>query len=172
MTATWILLSLLITLPAAGHTNDELDTWVAEWEQRIVTEELDVEQLAEWTDMARRHPAYFGRPVPHRHKPATTTRRYQGDVEQWRPLIATYFNASDVETALRIIACESGGNPNADNPRSSASGLWQHLARYWPQRSAAAGIPGASIWDPAASTIVAAHLRYHTTAGFQHWECW
>lgn len=31
----------------------------------------------------------------------------------------------------RVLACESGGNPTAQNPRSSASGLWQILDSTW-----------------------------------------
>lgn len=30
-----------------------------------------------------------------------------------------------------VLACESGGNPTADNPTSSASGLWQILDGTW-----------------------------------------
>lgn len=31
----------------------------------------------------------------------------------------------------RVLACESGGNPTAQNPTSSASGLWQVLVSTW-----------------------------------------
>ncbi len=30
-----------------------------------------------------------------------------------------------------VLACESGGNPTAQNPRSTASGLWQILNSTW-----------------------------------------
>lgn len=89
-------------------------------------------------------------------------------VEHWRPLVATYFAPSDIDRALNTIWCESRGNSNAKNPNSSASGLWQHLATYWTDRSNRAGIPGASIWDPEASTIVAAWLVY-SNGGWGHW---
>ena len=36
-------------------------------------------------------------------------------VEQWRPLIAKYFPANQVDNALRIMAAESGGVPTRDN---------------------------------------------------------
>lgn len=38
---------------------------------------------------------------------------HTGDVEQWRGLVAQYFPAGQVEYALAIMRCESGGNPNA-----------------------------------------------------------
>ena len=103
------------------------------------------------------------------------------NVERWRHLFERLFQPEDVETALRVVNCESRGNPEAKNPRSTASGLWQHLARYWGptwngqrlpggNRAARAGIPGASIWDPEASTIVAAFLVYES-GGWIHWTC-
>lgn len=33
--------------------------------------------------------------------------------------------------SCRVLACESGGNPTARNPRSTASGLWQVLDSTW-----------------------------------------
>lgn len=104
------------------------------------------------------------RPRTHRHEwiPA---------VERWRSLVELHFRARDVETALRIINCESRGDSLAANTRSSARGLWQHLERYWEGRSTRAGIAGADIFDPVASTIVAAYLRYDA-GGWTHWTCY
>jgi soluble lytic murein transglycosylase-like protein len=89
-------------------------------------------------------------------------------VEQWRPLVETYFRAGEVDRAMRIMACESGGNPRAYN-RSGASGLFQHLARYWSSRSAAAGWAGADIFNPTANVAVAAWLR--DAMGWGSWVC-
>jgi soluble lytic murein transglycosylase-like protein len=55
-------------------------------------------------------------------------------VEQWRPALDAY--AWPVDTALRVIACESLGDPDAVNPSSGASGLFQvmpylHQWRVW-----------------------------------------
>jgi len=92
------------------------------------------------------------------------------NVERWRPFVEKYFAPTDVDTAMQIMQCESGGDPNAKNPRSSASGLFQHLARYWPTRSASAGWTGASIWNPEANVAVAAWLK--DTAGWGSWTCY
>lgn len=52
-------------------------------------------------------------------------------VYRWRPLVAEHFPADEVDTAMCIIRHESGGDPEADNPRSSATGLFQILAGLW-----------------------------------------
>ena len=52
-------------------------------------------------------------------------------VDRWRPLVQQHFPADEVETALCIIRYESAGDPAADNPRSSATGLFQILAGHW-----------------------------------------
>lgn len=90
-------------------------------------------------------------------------------VEQWRGLVSAWFGAN-TDDALTVIACESGGNPDAANPRSSARGLFQHLGRFWPERSAAAGFAGADIFDPEANVAVAAWLSGGGT-DWSHWVC-
>lgn len=45
----------------------------------------------------------------------------------WRYLIAQFFPPGEHSRACRILLCESGGNPNARNPRSTATGLFQIL---------------------------------------------
>lgn len=95
-------------------------------------------------------------------------------VEEWRALVSAYFAASDVDKALRVISCESGGDPNAQNLYSGAAGLFQHIPRYWETRSAAIGLAGASIFDPVANVSAAAWLVY--TVGWEPWAasagCW
>lgn len=72
--------------------------------------------------------------------------------------------------AVRVMMCESGGNPAARNPSSSASGLFQQLARYWPGRAAAYGMGGRSVFDPWANAVVSAGM-VRDTGGWSHWSC-
>lgn len=92
-------------------------------------------------------------------------------VEQWRELVEKYFKKQHVTWALNIIQCESGGDPNAYNASSGASGLFQHLAKYWPERAAKAGFPGASPFNPEANIAASAYLLYAPGGGPQHWAC-
>ena len=167
--------------PVVAHTDSELDQWREGWGRRAIASGLTihwwdsqaVDLKAEYEDYATRHPRYFGRPVPtptHTHPTTPQPSTMGTGVEQWRSLVETYFRAADVDRALRIMRCESGGNPNAKSPISSASGLMQHLGKYWAARSAAAGWAGASIFDPTANVAVAAWLR-DQAGGWGHWVC-
>lgn len=98
-----------------------------------------------------------------------TNREFTWAVERWRPVVATYFPEDRVDWALRIMSCESHGDPNAKNPNSSASGLFQHLARLWPDRAQAAGWDDANVFDPFANIAVAAWLLEN--GGPSHWVC-
>jgi len=89
------------------------------------------------------------------------------DVEEWRPLVTVYFKPEDVDRALCLIGFESLGDPDAYNDSSGASGLFQHLPKYWTERSTDAGWPGADIMDPEANVAVAAWLRQD---GWTHWS--
>jgi len=94
-------------------------------------------------------------------------------VEQWRPLVAQYFPASRVDEALQIIQCESLGDPDAYNPYSGASGLFQFLPSTWATTAPLAGFPGASVFDPEANIGSAAWLagRYEEL-GLYFWQPW
>jgi len=92
--------------------------------------------------------------------------------EGWRTLVEEHFAPGDVDRALRIMACESNGDPDARNRSSGASGLFQHMPRYWTERSAGAGFDGESIFDPVANVAVAAWMVYdYPGGGWQHWVC-
>ena len=157
------------------HPPVDLEEWVDEWVDDALTVGVTIELFDEYMDMATRHPRFFGR---HVHAPSGRQTPARGlsvsvpaGVEQWRSLVAQWFRPGEVDRALRIMACESGGNPNARNPRSSASGLFQHLAaKYWTARSAAAGFAGASVFNPVANVATAAWLR-DQRGGWSHWVC-
>lgn len=90
-------------------------------------------------------------------------------------LVEQYFQPEDVERAVLVAWCESRYDASATHPTSGASGLFQHLRRFWDSRSEQAGWAGADIYDPAANTAVAAWLVY-SNGGWKHWNasiaCW
>ncbi len=92
-------------------------------------------------------------------------------VERWRGLVQAHFGEETTDAALRVIQCESKGNPDAYNSSSGASGLFQHLQRYWAGRVEAAGW-GSSVspFDPPANIAVAAWLSDKGT-DWSHWVC-
>lgn len=73
-------------------------------------------------------------------------------VERWRPLVAEFFPAEEVETAMCIIERESGGYPGADNPHSSAAGLFQILQSLWGPHY---GVSTADLYDPMTNVRIA-----------------
>lgn len=92
-------------------------------------------------------------------------------VEQWRPLVEQHFPPGWVEWALRIMQCESGGDPGAKNPRSSASGLFQFLSGTWEWVTGEMGT-GWSVedrFDGAKNIAAAAWLLEN--GGTSHWAC-
>jgi soluble lytic murein transglycosylase-like protein len=76
-------------------------------------------------------------------------------VQRWRPLVAAYFPDAEVETALCIIRHESGGNPNADNPGSTARGLFQILGSLWASHY---GVAQAELYDPVTNIRIAGDI--------------
>jgi hypothetical protein len=96
-------------------------------------------------------------------------------VERWRPLVERYFGSDLVDEALLIIDCESSGDPEITNPRSSAAGLFQFISGTWEYASEQAGFAGASAFDPEANVASAAWLvGYSLDAGrsaWAHWTC-
>lgn len=122
-------------------------------------------------------------------QPTTTTTTTAGDtttstsggggwthppaVEQWRPLVVQFFPSHRVEEALRILNCESNGDPNAVNPYSGASGLFQFLPSTWATTAPKAGYPTSSPFEPEANVASAAWLanRYEEL-GHYYWQAW
>lgn len=95
------------------------------------------------------------------------------EVEQWRSLVQQFFPSNRVEEALRIIDCESNGDPNAVNPYSGAAGLFQFLPSTWASTSPQAGYGGYSAFDPEANIATAAWLAtYYQNLGYDYWHVW
>lgn len=94
-------------------------------------------------------------------------------IEQWRSLVAAYFPASRVDEALAILQCESLGDPDAYNPYSGASGLFQFLPSTWALTSPKAGFAGAGAFEPEPNVGTAAWLagRYQEL-GQGYWTPW
>ena len=172
-----LALSITAIAPAQGHTDDQLDQWVENWSWDLWNQSgIDYQLSFEWYNMADRHPCYFQDvcppPPPHTHQ--FQQARFSGGVEQWRTLVMTYFSGNDVDIAMRIIGCESRGNPSAKNPRSTAAGLWQFLRSTWDRAAATTDSPSYAVggpYDPVWATINAAWLRARGS-GWNQWECY
>ncbi len=98
-------------------------------------------------------------------------------VLHWRPLVETYFPPDLVEEALRVMRCESSGNPDAVNASSGASGLFQFLDTTWAWAAPQAGMAGRSRFDAEANVASAAWLvdytirTDHPRGRWAHWTC-
>lgn len=80
----------------------------------------------------------------------------------------------DPNRMLRIADCESGFSPSAVNYNYSVSGthpsgLFQHVAVYWPSRAVKYGFPGASVFDVKAQIEVTMGMFRDGGAGA--WAC-
>jgi len=121
--------------------------------------------------------------TPTTTSPPNTTATTSGDgggpwnhppaVEQWRPLVSQYFPSNRVEEALRILDCESNGDPDAYNPYSGASGLFQFLGSTWASTAPKAGWSGYSVFHAEANVSSAAWLanRYQELGSY-YWQAW
>jgi len=94
-------------------------------------------------------------------------------------LVSSFFAPEDQDTFLAVAFCESSADPNdtysiAVNPKSGATGWFQHLPKWWSERSKLAGFGGRSIYDPTAQVAVASWLFYNQNknerwGGLSHW---
>lgn len=85
-------------------------------------------------------------------------------VEQWRELVSKYFPANQVDYALRIMSCESGGNPQSVNWNDAkitgmpSNGLFQiNSTQDWS-------------WHDPETNIQRAHEMW-SRRGWQPWSC-
>lgn len=88
------------------------------------------------------------------------------NVPEWLPLVAWYFPEHEIQNALDIIECESGGHPEAVNQQGSgAEGLFQIKPRFWGFLLG----PGESLFDPEVNVRVASVIV--EAKGWRHWAC-
>jgi len=99
---------------------------------------------------------------------ATSPEKYApGPCGGWDATIAAHFPAEQTDKACSVMMCESRGNPTAENPRSSASGLWQFLSSTWESTT---GTPApASSYSADVQTAAAASLW--RSSGWRPWSC-
>jgi len=101
------------------------------------------------------------------------SRTFGPSVERWRSLVARYFPAAMVDDALTVIDCESRGIPDAYNPYSGASGLFQFIPGTWAVASVKAGFGGASAFEPEPNVASAWWLvSYYLSRGKPPWAAW
>lgn len=88
----------------------------------------------------------------------------ESGVEQWRDLVSGYGWNADI--ALCLMDFESGGNPDAYNDSSGASGLMQVLAS-WADNF---GYSPADLFDPVVNLDISYAL--YVDGGWSHWSPW
>jgi soluble lytic murein transglycosylase-like protein len=155
------------------HTNSELIVWENDWNLRVAEAgwALSIELAAEWRDVMSRHPEYRKKVITSETEttsPPVTT--YAPSVEQWRTLVEAYFPAESVSWAMRVMSCESNGNPLALNPSSGAAGLFQFIPSTWMRIIMPnLGFTTEQVWDPASNVAAAAWL--FAAEGPTQWSC-
>tara|TARA_B100000586_G_scaffold57450_1_gene39357 strand:- start:22 stop:783 length:762 start_codon:yes stop_codon:yes gene_type:complete len=108
-------------------------------------------------------------------------RSCHGDEERWLShlptlgeLIDQYFEPKDREFFTWLAMCESSAErkdiySDAIHKTSKATGWFQHLPKFWEERSVKAGFEGFPIDHPVANVGVAAWLFYED-GGAKHWK--
>lgn len=161
-----VLLSSIALPTSADHAPTYGGLHAEEWAAIAAQLEADPPTYGgltagEWGEVAKLLPPPPPDPLPHHE--------FAPHVEQAIADAAARFGVSAYLVA-EIARCESGGNPAAVNPSSGALGLGQHLPRYWADRAAAAGHPGASGLDAIANADTTAWLL--ATSGTSPWAPW
>jgi hypothetical protein len=177
ITVSFIALLFWVSTPADAHTVEEMEAWDADWVERfnattvdgVLLPDLLAPLIAERVDWVDRHRWYYfpeDAPDAAAGTASQPTAGYTGmgsDVEQWRPLVTAYFGADKADIALCLMSYESGGNPNADNPNSTAAGLFQLLAQWHDYF-------GIDPYNPEQNISAAAQLQ--AMLGWSQWSPW
>ena len=100
------------------------------------------------------------------------------DYEDPKEVVSCYADeyGLDGSVAARVAFCESTWDPAAKNTNSTATGLFQHLGTYWPERVDRFDLPSDfDIYDVHDNTVMAMELA-KADGWERHWypsaECW
>ena len=101
--------------------------------------------------------------------PYTAAALHEGEVRgRWT------WNDGDLTRFMALISCESGGDPRAKNPHSSASGLGQFLDGTWrrwsPRAAAFYGFDNPQVFAAYDNILTMVYLA--KVDSFSHWRCW
>lgn len=106
-------------------------------------------------------------------KPVVSDKPTGGSCGDWGKLLDEHFG-SQAGTACRVMMCESGGNPRAQNPVSTASGIFQFIDGSW--RSARSAVAGGDKYarakDAPAEIQIEAAAKWLKRTSWQQWECY
>ncbi|MGA8039804.1 MAG: lytic transglycosylase domain-containing protein [Acidimicrobiia bacterium] len=138
---------------------------LADWGAREASHGLTTEMLDDLHSLTMVIDDCFGLPPlsSANHRDASDYGAMGGDPDEWRPLVAVYFDPADVERAVCLMGRESGGNPEAVNDSTGAAGLMQVMP-FW------AGHYGYSVDDlvkPSINLWIASQIRDK-----QGWSAW
>ncbi|MGH8916515.1 MAG: transglycosylase SLT domain-containing protein [Acidimicrobiia bacterium] len=152
----------MLTLAPAGSARAETlgceHTWhrLAAWSEREATRGLTTEALEALQVLIPELESCGEGP------PGATSSTGEG-VERWRDLAAVYFAPDELDRVLCLMAKESGGDPDARNTDSGASGLMQVMPSWAP----VFGYEPEDLYDPIVNLWIAGQIRQR-----QGWGAW
>ena len=153
------------TVTERDRTAEEMEVMRETRHEPVVSELLTVEASETASEAA---PEPEPEPEPEvSEEPEPPADSGMGDgVEQWRGLVTAYFGGGLADTVLCLMQAESGGNPNAYNESSGASGLLQVL-KSWASKF---GYAPEDLFNPDVNLSISKAL--YDDGGFNHWSPW
>lgn len=148
--------------PPAHATDAHLDAWEA-WQAEQVHEQWH-ECVDELHDLNGPYVTPPSVPPPVSKATGPRVNPPPAGVEQWRGLVAAIWPPEQVDSALRVLACESQGDPGAISPTDDW-GLMQINRPTWETTYG----PASSWLDPATNLRVA--LAIWRQGGWGWWTC-
>ena len=167
--ATLALFAGLMSAPAHVPVEEPLVVGEAAWWIHALSEgPLTPEVLRVWLEHRRQHDETRAI-IPRRAGGGgeSTGRGMGSNVEQWRGLVSAHFPSEAVDRMMCLMKHESGGNPGAKNPRSSARGLFQILGSLWAPHF---GVAPDDLYDPELNVLLA--RRIWDRQGYGAWSPW